>query len=431
MKFIKTLCLAALMSSQMLAQNYVHQVVVLNEGRYDYYQNIQVVPVTIGTINISTFNYIPFDTIPNARFASDVVVDNQFIYVAADSFLVQYNKITLQQTNSVVIPGIRKIALWNNQVLVTKGEYLKSFNNYFEVYDANTLNFIYGLNSTQGPAYSSEGIVVTNNTAYVAVGNGFDWGNEKDIIGKVDLNSQSYISEVNMGSNATNPENMMFYNNKIYTLNNQDYSTASISEYDIVSGTINTTDLLTPTGCGASAIATNFVYYQVAGQNTIQRFNTSTLSTFDTLSINKSLYGIIYDDINQFIYAGNTDYTSYGKIYKMNMTGSVLDSVDVSLSPGNIALDIRIGSGISYIENFISVNAYPNPTVDLLTVDLPVTVSSEIKINLMDNSGRIIMPNYYLEKNKVIIKTNNLNASTYFLLIENNNKKYKGSFIKY
>ncbi|NNC86702.1 MAG: hypothetical protein HKN75_11530, partial [Bacteroidia bacterium] len=283
MKYLKLLVILALCSMQLFAQNnYVHQVVVLNEGRFDYAQNMQVVPVTIGTIDPSTLIYTPFDTINYARFASHVTVDDQFIYAAADSFLIQYDKTTLQQTNSTVVPGIRKIALWNNQVIVSKGEYQKQFNSYIEVYDAGNFNLIYALDTIQGPAFTCEGIIITNNEAYVAVSNGFDWGNEKDIIGKIDLASQSYLSEINLGSNATNPENMMLANGKIYTINNQDYSTASISEYDIVSGTVNTTDLLTPTGCAASGMATNFVYYQVAGDNQVQRFNTSTLSTFDT-----------------------------------------------------------------------------------------------------------------------------------------------------
>ncbi|MBT8196686.1 MAG: T9SS type A sorting domain-containing protein [Bacteroidia bacterium] len=431
MKYLKLLVILALCSMQLFAQNnYVHQVVVLNEGRFDYAQNMQVVPVTIGTIDPSTLIYTPFDTINYARFASHVTVDDQFIYAAADSFLIQYDKTTLQQTNSTVVPGIRKIALWNNQVIVSKGEYQKQFNSYIEVYDAGNFNLIYALDTIQGPAFTCEGIIITNNEAYVAVSNGFDWGNEKDIIGKIDLASQSYLSEINLGSNATNPENMMLANGKIYTINNQDYSTASISEYDIVSGTVNTTDLLTPTGCAASGMATNFVYYQVAGDNQVQRFNTSTLSTFDTLALNKSIYGMAYDDVNQIIYVGNTDYTSYGKIYTMNLTGIILDSVNVSVSPGNIALDVRIGSGISEAEEFISVQAYPNPTSDIISVELTNNISANFKYNVLDASGRGFSLDYAVENNRLILNTQKLSSAVYFLFIEDNNQNYKSVFVK-
>ena len=115
----------------------------------------------------------------------------------------------------------------------------------------------------------------------------------------------------------------------------------------------------------------------------------------------------------------------------MNLAGSILDSVEVSLSPGNIALDVRVGSGIADIENIISVNAYPNPTSDLIMVDLPVVSSNEFNIQLMDTAGKLILADYKLEKNMLIINTKKLNASTYFLLIENDKQKYKGSFIKY
>ncbi|NNC85499.1 MAG: T9SS type A sorting domain-containing protein, partial [Bacteroidia bacterium] len=190
------------------------------------------------------------------------------------------------------------------------------------------------------------------------------------------------------------------------------------------------TDLLTPTGCAASGMATNFVYYQVAGDNQVQRFNTSTLSTFDTLALNKSIYGMAYDDVNQIIYVGNTDYTSYGKIYTMNLTGIILDSVNVSVSPGNIALDVRIGSGISEAEEFISVQAYPNPTSDIISVELTNNISANFKYNILDASGREFSLDYAVENNRLILNTQKLSSAVYFLFIEDNNQNYKSVFVK-
>ncbi|MEC9209362.1 MAG: hypothetical protein VX762_02935, partial [Bacteroidota bacterium] len=66
-----------------VAQNYVHQVLVLNEGYFDYTLNQSIEPVTIGSYNPISQQYIIIDTIQGARFASDLVIDDYHFYVAA------------------------------------------------------------------------------------------------------------------------------------------------------------------------------------------------------------------------------------------------------------------------------------------------------------------------------------------------------------
>ena len=74
------------------AQEYVHQVIILNEGYFDYSLNQTVVPPTIGSYDPFTQTYINIDTLHTARFASDLVVDENYFYVAADNILYKYDK---------------------------------------------------------------------------------------------------------------------------------------------------------------------------------------------------------------------------------------------------------------------------------------------------------------------------------------------------
>ncbi|MCH8904416.1 MAG: hypothetical protein IIA45_10935 [Bacteroidetes bacterium] len=164
-------------SNQLLAKVYLHQVIVLNEGRYDYAADTQAVAVTIGTYDPVTGIYSDFDTITEARFASDVQIHGDFIYVAADTLLIKYDKYSLERVATQTVKGIRKIALWNNLVLVSRGEFLATFNAYFQVFNQSDLSFIYEIDTVMGPKYASGGIAVIGDTAYVAVNNGFDWGN--------------------------------------------------------------------------------------------------------------------------------------------------------------------------------------------------------------------------------------------------------------
>ena len=53
----------------LFAQTYLHQVIVLSEGRYDYVNLVQDVPVTIGSYHPVNETYMVFDTITGSRFA--------------------------------------------------------------------------------------------------------------------------------------------------------------------------------------------------------------------------------------------------------------------------------------------------------------------------------------------------------------------------
>src|ERR1035438_3791112 len=86
---ITTICLLVLILATTQfsnAQYTVKQVIVLNQGTYS-----QTVPVTVGSYNLALHQYQKFDSIPEARFSSYVIIDSGFIYVAADSFLIKYD----------------------------------------------------------------------------------------------------------------------------------------------------------------------------------------------------------------------------------------------------------------------------------------------------------------------------------------------------
>ena len=377
--------------SQAVAQPYVKHVIVLNEGHYDYANQVQTVPVTIGSYDPSTHNYTPFDTILNARFASCVVVDTNYIYAAADSFLIKYDRYTLARVNTQVVQGIRKIAVWNNQLLITRGQYLINYNSYFQAYDKNSLAFIYELDSMTGPCYSSEGIVVQNGLAYLAVNNGFNYGSEVGIIGKVNLTPQAYLGNVDLGANGLNPFSIATDGSNVYTVNNEQYQTASVSTLSLGTGNLTNVALNTSSGCGASTLVTNYIYYQVSGATSMQRFDVTNLTNYDTLSINQNIYGMVHDPINSFIYAGVTDYTTTGKVFIYNLSGVVQDSFAVSVSPGNMALDIRGASGIKTINNPIGLYVYPNPAHNTVFVSLEgINGNENINVVITDVLGNTV-----------------------------------------
>ena len=117
------------------AQPTVHQVVVLNEGYFDYFNGGgQLVPVSLGSYDPATGGYQNMVTITGPRFGSDVLVDGGSIYVAADDRVLRYDADTYVQTGEAMVLGVRKLAIWNDQLLMTRGE-IGGLPHYFEVRD--------------------------------------------------------------------------------------------------------------------------------------------------------------------------------------------------------------------------------------------------------------------------------------------------------
>ena len=59
------------------AQEYVHQVLILNEGYFDYTTQQIIEPVTIGSYNPINQVYTEIAIIDSARFASDLIINKE------------------------------------------------------------------------------------------------------------------------------------------------------------------------------------------------------------------------------------------------------------------------------------------------------------------------------------------------------------------
>lgn len=343
----KITCLLGLLSCLgVFAQNYVHQVFVLNEGYFDFAAQQQVIPVSLGTYDPFSDTYSDVATINGARFASDVEVGNGSVYVAADTLLLKYDKDTYQLQAQVSVPGIRKIAYWNNQILLTRGE-LGGLSHYFEARSATDLSLQYTIDPADGLSWSCEDIHVENNMAYLAIGNAFDFANLVGKVGMVDLLNQSLSGTIDLGPNGLNPENIMVKNGELYTLNNKDFTSSSISKIDMATAQFNSTqDITINSGCGASVMADDHIYYQEYNVGKLARYDYGASTIVDTLVNTESYYGLLDDPINDQLYATKTDFTSSGELRILAYDGTVLNSKVISVSAGNLAMDVRSSTGV-------------------------------------------------------------------------------------
>ena len=385
-KVVFVLCL---IYQGVMAQNVVNQVLILNEGRYDYTTGEIETPVTIGSYDPVTNNYSVVDTIEGARFASDMIINGDYFYIAADTQLLKYDLNTYELLASQSVTGVRNILIVNDNLFVSRGEYGISFDSYFQIYSKSDLTFISELDTTEGPKWTTQNMVHTDNKLYVAINNGFEWGNEKSLIGVLDLSTLSYLEEIDLGSDATNPDNMMITDDYIYTVNNKNWSGASFSKVDLSthsSTTINVSDV--STGCGTSCLRGDKINFQISMDSVLLEWDPATLlSSGNPLGINQNFYELAYDEVNNYLYASETDYSTYGKVHIYDADNNLVSVFDCGVSPGTIVFDVR---------NTTSIEDYSfNQTQDDVFFDL-----FGRKINQIENQPKGV----YIRSGKKIFR---------------------------
>jgi hypothetical protein len=406
-----------LISAFAFSQNYLNQVLVLNEGYFDYQTNQIIDPVTIGSYDPSTQIYSVVSTLNGMRFGSDLIIDGNFYYVAADSKIYKMELNTHQELASVVCQGVRNLGVYQNKLVATRGEYLTTFDSYLHIYDANTLSLIQAIDTISGPKWASQNIVIDGSIAYIAINNGYEWGNEKGLIGKLNLDNLSYGNEVDLGPDGKNPDNLMKSGDFLYTVNNKDWSNASVSKVAL-NGSSNVTVNLqsVATGCGTSALRDDKLVYQISMETTLNEFDINLMNLSGPISGHSiNYYELAQEPVSGQLYTSETDFFSFGKIHVFDDNNTELSNFNVGISPGTIVFDVRPSVGLTEQENSLSI--YPNPTNE----NLYLSGFSSEKTRILDLSGKEVISTF--EKN---VNVSNLKNGAY--LLENNGKCYK--FIK-
>lgn len=115
---------------------------------------------------------------------------------------------------------------------------------------------------------------------------------------------------------------------------------------------------------------------------------------------------------------GSVSYSVGQIVYKTNtgINGSVAQGVQQPY-------EIFIISGLNEIIQ-LSISAYPNPTNEILNLNVGDYDKTNLSYQLYDLNGKLL-ENKKIEKSEIIIQMKNLVPSTYFLKVTNNNKEVK------
>ena len=359
--------LALTASFTIQAQEYVNQVLILNEGNFDYTTNEIVEPASIGSYNPVTEMYTEVLQLEGMRFGSDLIIDNEVYYVAADTKIFKIDLNTHEIISSVECQGVRNLTIVGNKLIATRGEYLVNFDSYLHVYNTEDLSFELALDNESGPQWATQNIISVGNKAYFAINNAYEFGNEKGIIGIYDLETLVY-EELDLGPDAKNPDNLVKSGEFLYTVNNKDWSGASISKVAIDLSENVTVDLASAsTGCGTSALREDKMVYQISMETSLNEFDLNIMNNSGPVNGTfMNFYELKENPVSSEFYTSETDYFSFGKVHIYDVQNIETGAFDVGINPGTIVFDVRSSAGI--VEGFSEVEIYPNPVQNNLFI---------------------------------------------------------------
>ena len=257
---------------------------------------------------------------------------------------------------------------------------------------------MHAFTASEGPQWASQNIVVDGSVAYIAVNNGYDWGNEVGIIGQLDMNTLLYGNEMDLGPDGKNPDNLLKVGSFIYSVNNKDWSGSSVSKIALDGSSNSTVNLATvSTGCGTSALRDDKLVYQISLETTLNEFDITIMNNVGPISGHSTnYYELAQEPVSGNLYASETDFFSFGKVHIFDASNSELALFTTGVSPGTIVFDIRPSTaGIDNHELIFGVN--PNPTEEQFTV----SNVKEGNYSITDVTGKVVTNGKIAENQKI------------------------------
>ena len=384
--------LTSFLSLFLCAQNtYLNQVLILNEGCYDFYEQVMLEPATVGVYNPENNTYNTIIQIDGSTFASDLIIDENNFYVAADNKVLKFDLDSYELIASQDIPGVRKLIIHEDYLIITKGDYDNEifgpviFDSYLDVYSKIDLSLIMSFGPENGPQWSTESLLKYNNMLYVGINNAYEYGNYKGLIGILDLNTMTYDSEIDLGENGKNPINLLLKDDHIYTVNNKNWDGTSVSKIQTGDLNVETTVLEdVSSGCGVSLISGDKLYYQISNDVQMNKINLTDMTNVGVVdNLQYNYYGISKNPLNGYLYTAIANFVTNTGIMIYDQEYNMVNSFFADVAASKIVFDIR--SEVTSLADDLHNHPVITNTIDLLG---RIHSISNFKINVF-NDGHV------------------------------------------
>jgi len=332
--------------------DYVKQVITVSGGVYGSPGN----KVTFGSYDPFTNTYTAFDSVPG-NFTNDVVVDGNIAYMTADTVIYKYNIDTYQKLDSIAVPGAQQLAIYNDKLIISRGYPVSD--NYIQIYDKNNFSLLY---SDTNITDRCSGIAIANDKAYVAVNGAWPSYTDSGTVAIFDMTNNTYIKTMKLDTFTQVVSEVYSDGKYLYALSS---STGYIGIYDTDADTFASLNVTSV----SSGIALSGNQLHARFSSGLAEFNTSTKQVGSSV-IHSGYYAKgTLDTLNNQFYLTFTDYSTYGSVVHVDMSGTVLDSFMVGVSPQAIAIDYRVNNAPVAVNDNATTNENNAVAIDVQSND--------------------------------------------------------------
>lgn len=318
---------------------------------------------SVGVYNPTEDTFVVVMEFEEAGFTTDVIVADGAAFAAADNRIYRFNLDTYEVEASVELEGVRNLAYYNGAIYATRGEYdfetggSVEFDAYFIWFNSETLIWEGELPAAEGVGFDSEGLVVKNGVAYIAINHAFTWGEEVGLLGVYDLETGDY-AEHDLGENGKNPVHLKVTDNEVLLVNNTDWSATSISRVELPSlgaslAAVNTMTVAgVSSGCNAASLIGDELVFQIVNEAGMRRASVFDLTPSSEMwgPATDVYYSMEVSPVNGDVYATVTNFVGDAEVQILDAFGTLISSFQAGAIPGGIAFDVRSVVGISDLE---------------------------------------------------------------------------------
>lgn len=387
-----------------------YQIITVNGGKYEFnppYADYVTVQTTDPNTLLTTLRGTVF-----TQSAQDVLVNQSTYFVSAGDSVVKFDGNTHQRLAAVRVPGANKLGIWQDYLLVSR-QYPVT-DSFLYVLSSHDLSFIKAFPELSGEA---AGILCVGGRAFVAVNYG--WAGTFGKIAVIDLNTLSFVAEVDLGAEGTGVFNLFLNGSQIITVNRTPWGGTSgyLSTYNPLTGQVKHYQLNHVTGVGYG-IFKNQLFLNLDGNIGTVDLDSYTVSN-PSLIVNPvaSVFGSItsaaIDTLTSRIYFNAGDYFSFGQGYVYTTLGDSLGVFTSGISAEAIAIDIRNATGISTI-SAQELDIYPNPFSSYLNV---ATQSPMQKLEVFRITGEKLLIVEALGDSRISLNMSHLSSGLYLLKV--------------
>ncbi|MEM0996661.1 MAG: T9SS type A sorting domain-containing protein [Bacteroidota bacterium] len=374
---------------------------------------------SIASWDIVNDTYTVLDSVP-ASSVQDLIIEGDTAYLAADSFLVKYDLAGRQRLATAPLSGVRKLAIYQDKLLVTRG--FGASSDWVQAFNKSDLTFDYAVSGISGQC---EGIATFQDTAFVAVPGSF--GNTTGDLAVIDLTNGQLVREISFDTFGVGISRVIQFGDDIWTVSPLAFGSPAgyISRYTVANAQLQHFRENFSLRNGVTNGDGNI--YLTANGN-LASYNMQGAFFLSTNVVSGNWQAIAADAVNGDYFLTATDFATFGRLYRYSSMGMVIDSVEVGISPEAIALYTPLPiSAESATEAVSDVTFWPNPTASTLYLQRRGNGAATVEVR--DLLGRNVVPETRLQQ-QAELNVDALPAGTYLLTIREKAGTQTKRFIK-